>query len=261
MDQKDEPTPWDEKYRDLEQKTFDDWFDEALKPDEIKGLKEENKLLKETIEENKKSTLPAHENAFIHQGDAWEIWFKGIKLKPIKEMDGMIYIANLLKNPGRWIHVTDLCASASRRRDEAMMTENDMTASLKDGNMSISTMQDDGLDNQSKEELWDKIDQLNGTIANSTLSENVRAKAENDKEALIKLADNLYGKKSIHHRAPKKVNESVKDDLDRARRAIERTREKIHEQSPELAEYLHSTINRGTEYCFNDKITHWHISE
>jgi hypothetical protein len=66
------------------------------------------------------------ENSFIHNGDAWEISFKGTKLKPIKEMDGMTYIASLLNKPGKQIHVTDLCASASRRRNEVMMDDEDL---------------------------------------------------------------------------------------------------------------------------------------
>jgi hypothetical protein len=202
-----------------------------------------------------------HRNAFIHDGDAWVIWFQGTKLKPIKEMDGMIYIANLLKNPGKPMHVTDLCAFANRRRNDAMMTNENLADSLKNGDMFISTMQDDGLDDQAKDELWKKIQDLDEKRKNPILVESVRVNAENERAKLIKIANDLYGKKSLHRLGPNKVNECVKDDLDRARRAIERTREKIQEQSPKLAEYLKTNIKRGTEYSFIDQVIHWHISE
>ena len=180
MAKHDQRINWKQKYSKLEQnkaaadqKTFEDCFDDAIKLSEQDEVIEQLKQKIQSQEIPIKDTTPIspdnnerYKNAFIHNGEAWEIWFQGTKLKPIKEMDGMTYIASLLKNPGKPMHVTDLCAYASRRRDEAMMANEDLADSLKNGDMSISTMQEDGLDDLAKDELQEKIKDLDEIINN-----------------------------------------------------------------------------------------------
>lgn len=200
-----------------------------------------------------------YKNAFICQGDTWEIWHNGKRLNPIINMDGLTYIVNLMLHPGKSIHVTDLCDSVKPPKRDAMMAEDDVTKSLDSQSMSISSMQDDGIDAEGKKALKKKFQDLYEIInePDSLQCEREEAIAELKR---MKNGLNVYGKKPLHHRAPKKVNESVKDDMDRAREAIKRACEKIRKQSPELADYLKNTIRTGTQYSFTDTATPWNIS-
>ncbi len=224
------------------------------------SLKEIDKIIEgeqhTTQYEQRKSD---YENAFICHGDTWEIWHDGKRLNPIINMDGLTYIVNLMLHPGKSIHVTDLCDSVKPPKRDAMMGEDDLTKSVDSQSMSISSMQDDGIDAEGKKVLKKKIQDLYDIInePDSLQCEREEAIAELKR---MKNGLNVYGKKPLHHRAPKKVNESVKDDMDRAREAIKRACEKIRKQSPELADYLKNTIRTGTQYSFTDTATPWNIS-
>jgi hypothetical protein len=220
----------------------------------------ENQQEKNTVRENEKSTLSAHENAFVHNGASWEIWFKGIKLKSIKNMNGLTYIANLLLNPGKIIHVTSLCNSIGHAKNIAMLGEDELKASLKTGAMSESEMKDDGLDDKAKAEYSKRILDLKETIADTDMPESVRKQAQLELNDFLKIINSQYVKNPLHYRARRKVNAEIKKELDRAGKAISRALEKIHDQSPELAKYLKKSISTGTLYSFTDTGTTWHIS-
>jgi len=256
----DEQIELERRCKELEEELFSAYFDEASKPDEIKALKEEIQRLKEAIAEKNKSSLPVHENAFIHNGDAWEIWFNGTKLKPIKEIDGFTYITKLLKSPCNSIHVSDLCASTNQRKVGSMLTDIDLKDSLNTRNMSISTMQDEELDPKAKKEIKRKISELNEIINDPDSLDNERNKAKDELNHIQKSLG-IFGKNPLHYRAPKKVNKSVKDDMDRVREAMKRACEKIRKQAPKLADYIEKNIKTGSEYSFADTSISWDISE
>lgn len=76
----------------------------------------------------------------------------------------------------------------------------------------------------------------------------------------MKTLSTQYGVNPLHPNAPKKVNKNVKDDLDRAGKAIRRAFKRINKESPELADYLEKNINTGSQYKFTDIGTPWYIS-
>ncbi len=275
MDQHDKRINWKQKYSILEQnkaaadqKTFDDCFDDAIK---LSDKLNEIEQLKQKIQCQEIPIPPppishdnsvSYTNAFIHDGDAWVIWFQGTKLKPIKEMDGMTYIATLLSKPNQIIHVTTLCDSVSpQRRNEAMMDEEDLTDSLHEGNMFISTMQDDdGLKDEVKETLRKQIIELKETQNDKYLPHSERQKASQELQKIMKIINNQYGKRALAKKPPEKVNDGVKKDLDRTLKAIKRAYNEINKQLPKLYKYLKDNIRPGTQYLFIDKDTIWIIS-
>jgi phosphomevalonate kinase len=141
-----------------------------------------------------------------------------------------------------------------------MLSDDDLVDSLKKEKMSISTMQDDGLDERGKAAAKKLIKELKETIDDDGLPVSERTAAQNEYERLMKILSTQYGNKPLNLHAPQKVNKSVKDDLDRAGKAIRRAFNRINKESPELAEYLKKTIKTGTQYNFTDIGTPWHIS-
>ena len=196
-----------------------------------------------------------YENAFIRKGtypdEIWEIWFQGKKMEPIKHIDGMTYIATLLCNRSPLIHVTALCDTVQKRQETPMIGEENLTDSLQEDDMSISTMQDEALDEQAKEEIKRRIIELKKTIKEIDLPKEEITQAKNELEQIYQSLA-AYGKNQLSRRAPKKVNESVKADLDRARTAIKRACTKIRKQSPLLADHLETSIKSGTRYCYDN---------
>jgi hypothetical protein len=69
-----------------------------------------------------------------------------------------------------------------------------------------------------------------------------------------------YGIGALKHKSPKKVSEGVKQDLDRAGKAIKRAYKSIDKRFTNLAKYLKSNINTGTQYRFTDTSMSWDIS-
>jgi hypothetical protein len=231
-------------------------FHEHLEAVRKKALPEENKYIPAIAQ----SLAETYTNAFIRQSDTWEIWYQGKKMHPIINMDGLAYIAYLLKNPSLHIHVTDLCGFVKPPNRTAMMTDKDLADSLHNDRMSISTMRDERLDSVAKDNLKRKIHELKETIADNVLPESERREAQNQYDHLVKTIATEYGPKALSRKAPLKVNESVKRDLDRAGKAIKRAYKSIKEESPELADYLEKNITTGTQYSFTDTHTSWHIS-
>jgi hypothetical protein len=126
--------------------------------------------------------------------------------------------------------------------------------------MSISKMQDDGIDKEGKQDLKNKLLELKETIDDADLPANERANASAEHKKMMQTLIRVYGKNPIQHHAPRKVNKSVKQDMDRAKKAIYRACEKIQGQSLELAEYLKLNIKTGSLYVFMDNDTSWQIS-
>lgn len=260
---------WKQKYSELEQKTFEDCFDDAIKlleqDEEINELKQKVQCKAITYEEptpisseNKEN----YENAFILNGDAWEIWFKGTRLKSIKTLDGLAYIANLLSKPNKVLHVTALCDSVSPQMiNQAMMEEDDLKDSLHNGTIYVSTMQDDdGLADETKKKLKKQMMELKEAENDCDLPASERQKARQDLNNLMTLLNKVYGKSALTKKPPKKVSIEVKKDLDRALKSINRAYKEINKQSPELCKYLKKNIKTGTQYIFIDNDTLWHIS-
>jgi hypothetical protein len=228
------------------------------------GLEDIFELEKGRRSEDEKVIENAFENAIIRKGVppdvTWEVWFKNKELNPIIGLDGMTYIANLLLKPGHYIHVTNLCNSVNPSIIEAMIEGEDLTDSLNKGAMHISTLQDDRIDDKGKQNLKNKLQDLKETMDDNELPEYERINASVEHGKMIKSIKSVYGNKALQRNAPRKVNEVVKKDMDRVKKAINRTFEKIQEQSPDLADYLILNIKTGSVYSFIDKDTPWQIS-
>ena len=205
--------------------------------------------------------IDKQQNAFIRQGKTWKIFFHGKELNPIPHVDGLSYIAELLRTPSRRIHVTNLCdAVTPQKKDNAMMGDDDLTDALNTESMFVSGMQDEGIDECGKKAIGRRLDELKGIINDddSLISEKEAAQKEYD--GILKTLNSQYGKNPLRNKTPKKVNESVKKEMDKVTKAINRAITQIKEQSPELATYLKKNLQTGAEYYFTDVDTLWDVT-
>ena len=163
-------------------------------------------------------------------------------------------------NPKKNIPISDLCDFINPpKKHLAMMGKDDLKDSLNAEDMSISDMQDDGLDHKGKKVLLNRIKELKEIINEPESLEGEINQANAELKQIQKSMLNVYGINALHHKAPKKVNESIKKDLDRARIAIKRTYKIIEQKNPNLAKYLNDNIKQGKQYCFTDTRISWHI--
>lgn len=201
----------------------------------------------------------AVENAFIRHVYSWEIWYQGKKLNPIQNVDGIHYIAHLLNNFGKAIHVSDLYETLHAKQGNAMVSGVELSQSVLTGEMWDSDMTLEGLDDTAKKQIWIKIKQLKEDIENAE-SDYERHQSKEELKGYYKSLG-IYGKDPLSWKATKVQNESVKKSADAVRKAINGAIGKIRKESPELADYLAegSTINRGTNYKYIDKMI-WDVS-
>jgi len=209
------------------------------------------------------------ENALTRKGDFWEIVFHGNKLNPIANMKGMFYLAKLLDNPGKYLHVSDLYKElnpgelpykAHPRESSNKIDEDDLEQQLQSGNMSISTMQDEGLSVDEKRRFTERLNELKEIISEPDSLASEKEEAVKEAIKIKEILEKEFGKKPLHHNAPRKLNESVKQSLDNVGKAVDRAIKKIDEQSPELSKYLDDNLDKGSGYRFKDQDIGWHIS-
>ncbi|MEN6332037.1 MAG: hypothetical protein ABFD57_08620 [Smithella sp.] len=122
---------WEQRNGEIGKKTYENSFDDAVK---LSKQDEEINLLRQKIQSQegpKEVPIPIssknkanYENAFIRQSEFWEIWFHGKKLLPIKNLDGIHYIAILLDKAGTSISCRELYQVASGKTPDNCMSEN-----------------------------------------------------------------------------------------------------------------------------------------
>jgi len=66
---------------------------------------------------------PQAENCFTRNGDFWTIRFQGTESKPIKHVQGLLYIAYLLERPGKSLHSLELYRLVSSNTPDKTMDE------------------------------------------------------------------------------------------------------------------------------------------
>lgn len=198
------------------------------------------------------------ENAFIRRKDFWEISFHGETLQPIQHMDGITYIAHLITKGT--IHISDLYETAHPKSSKTNdMSDGEIKQALVKGEMSVSNMTLDKLDDKAKDDLKQYIREQQAIIDEPESLESERRKARETIASTLTTLRREYGKGPLSRKETVKRNEIVKGDADKVRLAIQRAIERIHSDSESLADYIKHNIISGTEYKFTGNPGDWTI--
>jgi tetratricopeptide (TPR) repeat protein len=206
--------------------------------DEIEAARPEEAVAQAGSREGTEGAV-ADGSIFRREGEYWSIAFDGRTVR-VRDLKGMRYLARLLAQPGREMHVLDLVAG---ERGSPPGAEGG-----RPGGLPVAPLGDAGaiLDARAKETYRRRLADIDDDIEQAhTLGDNERAaQAEFEREFLIR---ELSGAVGLGGRDRRAVSAS-----ERARasvtRAIRQRMARIAEYHPELGEHLDRTIRTGT-YC------------
>jgi AAA ATPase domain len=181
---------------------------------------------------------PIVEHTFRREGDYWLVEFDGGIIR-VRDAKGMAYLARLLANPGREVHVLDLAgqsgvsAVGARHNEDGLRSEG---------------LGDAGavLDPQAKAEYRLRIDELREEIAEAE-SWNDPERATQARGELEFLAREISGAVGIGGRDRKAAAASERARLS-VTRAIRSSVNNVRSVQPQLGAHLDATIRTGT-YC------------
>ncbi len=178
-------------------------------------------------------------NVFRREGDYWSVAFEGRTVR-VRDLKGIRYLARLLADPGREIHVLDLVAA-----------ESGMDAGVVGGRVagpSHPGLGDAGemLDRRAKDAYRRRLGEIEDDIEEArALGDAERAaQADTERDFLVRELSRAVGLGGRDRRAAS-ASERARVSVTRAvRKGIVR----VGEHHPELGEHLDRTIRTGT-YC------------
>jgi tetratricopeptide (TPR) repeat protein len=178
------------------------------------------------------------ENVFRLEGDYWSVTFDGRTVR-LRDLKGLRYVARLLADPAREVHVLDLVAG--ERGPSA-----DAGRGAQSGVAYSSTLADVFLDSQAKEAYRRRLAEIAEDIeeAHAMGNSEQAAQAEAEREFLIReltRAVGLGGRDRPAGSPSERARASVT-------RAIRQAMARIREHHPGLGEHLDRAIRTGT-YC------------
>jgi tetratricopeptide (TPR) repeat protein len=178
-------------------------------------------------------------NTFRREGDYWSVVFEGRTVR-VRDLKGIRYLARLLADPGRELHVLDLVAAESGRVGEA---ESGRAAGLpRTGPGDAGEMLDARAKNAYRRRLAEIEDDIEQARALEDTEREAQADAERD--FLVRELSRAVGLGGRDRRAAS-TSERARVSVTRAvRQAIVR----VAAHHPELGAHLDQTIRTGT-YC------------
>ena len=171
-------------------------------------------------------------NVFRRDGDYWSLEFAG-STAHVRDLKGMRYLARLLGEPSRELHVLDLVAAETIGVAPA-------------GGRAIFGDAGEMLDDRAKEAYRRRLAEIDEDLEDAHASGDAtrEAQADTEREFLVRELSRAVGLGGRGRRAG--------DASERARaaatRAVRQAMARIGEQLPELGEHLDRTIRTGT-YC------------
>jgi hypothetical protein len=177
-------------------------------------------------------------NIFRREADYWLVVFDGHTVR-VRDLKGMRYLARLLADPGRELHVLDLVAAESAG------------AQHQGGNASglpRSTLGDAGqmLDARAKDAYRRRLAEIEDDIEEASANGDAEraAQADAERDFLVQELARAFGLGDRDRRAAS-ASERARAGVTRAiRQAITR----IADHHPQLGEHLNHAIHTGT-YC------------
>jgi tetratricopeptide (TPR) repeat protein len=178
-------------------------------------------------------------NTFCREGDYWSVVFEGRTVR-VRDLKGIRYLARLLADPGRELHVLDLVAAESGRVGGA---ESGRSAGLpRTGPGDAGEMLDARAKNAYRRRLAEIEDDIEQARALEDTEREAQADAERD--FLVRELSRAVGLGGRDRRAAS-TSERARVSVTRAvRQAIVR----VAAHHPELGAHLDQTIRTGT-YC------------
>ena len=176
-------------------------------------------------------------HTFRREGDYWLVEFEGPALR-IRDTKGMQYLARLLTDPGRELHVLDLAGTSTSANGQAP-SEPDLGANAL-GDAGVR------LDPQAKAEYRQRVEELRADIAEAE-SWNDPERAAQAREELAFLTRELAGAVGLGGRDRKAASASERARLS-VTRAIRSAMDRLRELDPSLGAHLDATVRTGT-YC------------
>lgn len=169
--------------------------------------------------------MAGERSTFRPEGDVWLLRFEGREVR-VRELKGMRYLARLLAEPGRELHVLDLVGAASGAADLGDAGEL--------------------LDATAKEAYRRRLQEIDADLdeARAAGDDEREAQADREREFLVQELSRAFGLGGRARRA------GVASERARAgaTRAIRQAIGRIAEHHPELGAHLERTIRTGT-YC------------
>src|SRR5262245_40627256 len=188
---------------------------------------------------------------FRKEGEYWTLGYAG-HLCRLKDAQGLAHLTQLLRSPGREVHVLDLVRGSAadplaRRDAEATVT---LTGQVREADLQVGNLGDAGewLDKQAKASYRRRLAELREELqAAKTLGRIAQAEAaEQEIDALVAElthASGLGGRDRRAASAAERARQSVT-------RAIKLAVDKITEHLPELGRHLARAIKTGTYCCY-----------
>jgi tetratricopeptide (TPR) repeat protein len=181
----------------------------------------------------------ADENVFRREGDFWLVTFEGQTVR-VRDLKGLRYLARLLAEPGRELHVLDLVAvergwsgDADRTPERGLAFSSGLDANVL-------------LDAQAKAAYRRRLAEIDEDIEEARIlrDDERAAQAEAERDFLVRelaRAVGLGGRNRRGDFASERARASVT-------RAVRQSMARIHEHHPRLGEHLDRAIRTGT-YC------------
>ncbi|HJU66417.1 MAG TPA: hypothetical protein VJ596_12095 [Gemmatimonadaceae bacterium] len=173
------------------------------------------------------------DNVFRREGDYWSVAFDGVVVR-LHDMKGLRYLARLLANPGRELHVLDMVAG---KRDAPF-----------DSSVAISPGLDAGvmLDEQAKAAYRRRLAEMDEDIEEAeALGDGERAaQAQAERDFVVRELARAIGLGGRDRRAGS-TSERARASVTRA---VRQAMARINEHHPALGEHFARAIRTGT-YC------------
>jgi tetratricopeptide (TPR) repeat protein len=176
------------------------------------------------------------------EGEYWSIAFAGEAFR-LKDVRGLHYLAQLLRNPGREFHVLDLAAAG-----QAAGTSGPPARSVREDDLQQARLSDMGpvLDEQAKNAYRARLRELEEELAEATSwADPVRATRA--RQEMQFLAGELAAAVGLSGRDRKAGSPAEKARVN-ITRAVRAALARIRTHSPALAAHLDATIHTGT-FC------------
>ena len=176
---------------------------------------------------------------FRREGDYWSVVFEGRTVR-VRNLKGIRYLARLLADPGRELHVLDLVAAESGQRAGAQSAHAAGLSHVGPGDAG------EMLDERARDAYRRRLAEIEDDIEQArALGDTERAaQADAERDFLIRELSRAVGLHGRNRRAAS-TSERARVSVTRAvRQAIAR----LGEHHPELGEHLDRTIRTGT-YC------------
>ena len=178
-------------------------------------------------------------NMFRREGDYWSVIFEGRTVR-VRDLKGIRYLARLLADPGRELHVIDLVAAES---GHAAVAESGHAAGLaRTGPGDAGEM----LDARAKDTYRRRLAEIDDDIEQARAVDDAEreAQADTERDFLIRELSRAVG---LHGRDRQAASTSERARVS-VTRAVRQGITRLGEHHPELGEHLNQTIRTGT-YC------------